>query len=66
MIGIAQTSSPIFIEFDVCVVIPCRNLENQCYIQTRPDTIYMCVQTPSLVMKMVVMKVGTIHVLDGT
>jgi uncharacterized membrane protein YcaP (DUF421 family) len=31
----------IFIEFDACIVIPCGDLENQCYIQTR--AINMCV-----------------------
>jgi hypothetical protein len=40
-IGIAQTSSPIYIEFDACIIIPCGDLEDQCYIQTRAKTTYM-------------------------
>jgi hypothetical protein len=65
-IGVAQISFPISIEFDACVVIPWGDLENQGYIQTRAKTIYICMQTLSLVTKMVVMKVVTVHVMHGT
>jgi hypothetical protein len=41
-ISITQTSSPITTEFDACIVISCENFENQCYIQTGAETIYMC------------------------
>jgi hypothetical protein len=41
-INITQTYSPIATEFDVCFVISCGELENQHYIQTRTQTIYMC------------------------
>jgi hypothetical protein len=64
--GIAQTSSPTSIEFDACVAIPCGDLENQHYIQTRAETIYVCVQTPPLVTKRVVTNVVNIYVMHGT
>jgi hypothetical protein len=44
-ISITQTS-PLAIEFNACVVMPCGDLENQCYIYTRAEIIHICVQTP--------------------
>jgi hypothetical protein len=46
-ISITQTS-PLAIEFNACVVMPCGDLENQCYIYTRAEIIHICVQTPPL------------------
>jgi hypothetical protein len=40
-ISITQSSSPITIDFDICIVILCGDLKNQLYIQTKAKTIYM-------------------------
>jgi hypothetical protein len=62
-IGITQTTFPISIEFDACMVIPCGDLEN--YIQTRAETIYMCAASvPGY--KNGSYEGVTTHVLDGT
>jgi hypothetical protein len=60
-INITQTSSPIAVEFDACIGMPCGDLENQCYTQTRAKTIYMCADPAPLMQKKVI-----IHVIHRT